>query len=63
MTNGDKLRQMTDEELAKFLSVHGRCTVCAWQDDNGECGRHVTCNSGVIEWLKQEVSDERNAEV
>ena len=61
MTNGDKIRQMTDEELANLL-LWNVCNVC---DGRGhkKCGDDKHCNSHVLEWLKQEVSDERNAEI
>ena len=55
MTNADKIRQMTDEELISFLidlEIGGFpiCTFCELGSDNcGEC---------LLRWLKQEASDE-----
>lgn len=54
-TNADRIRQMTDEELADWLAEHGNCRVCAWY--RKECVKHVTCKRGVAEWLKQEVQN------
>lgn len=56
MTNADKLRQMTDWELADIMQ--GQCTCCAYQLT--ECAERG-CKDGVYEWLKQEVQtdDER----
>ena len=51
MTNGDRIRQMSDEELARAL-VNWDCEMCSKNADvtcDGKCG------AGVLEWLKQEV--------
>ena len=53
MTNGDMLRQMTDEELAGVLS--GQCACCGYQYES--CGTDFSlCDRGVLKWIKQEVS-------
>lgn len=55
MTNGDRLRKMTDEELSDKLT--DKCAVCAYW--YSECGKKFClCEQGVLEWLKQEVNDE-----
>lgn len=54
-SNGDKIREMTDEELAEWLAEHGNCRVCAWY--KRECVKHVTCKRGVAEWLRKEAED------
>lgn len=47
MTNADKIRAMTDEELVKHI-------VCEYQI----CERdELDCNSCILDWLKQEVSE------
>ena len=52
-SNADRIRQMTDEELAKVLGV--QCACCEHQYEN--CGTDFSiCEHGVLEWLKQEVS-------
>ena len=58
MTNGERLRQMTDNELAAFLI--DSCIVCAWY--RVECEKHnKNCERGIIDWLKQEV-DQNDSE-
>ena len=54
-TNADRIRNMTDEELAAFL--------CGMQnaDDCHKCVAEKYCeygHTGMIDWLKQEVSDD-----
>lgn len=58
MTNADKIRQMTDEELRNFiLDLVEPCNVCA----NDRCDKDETCAIGVSKWLRKEVEtdDER----
>lgn len=52
MTNGDEIRQMTNEELAELL-LWNVCTVC---DGRGfkKCGDDKHCKKHVVKWLKQE---------
>lgn len=50
LTNGDRIRQMTDEELARFLRNFDMCIVC-----QVKCTKEYPCNKGIMEWLKQEV--------
>ena len=52
MTNGDRIRQMTDEELADIM----RCNQCIYQG-MPECERN-DCEYGILAWLKQEVSED-----
>ena len=57
-SNADRIRQMTDWELAKVLS--GQCSCCEYQYDKCET-EFCICEHGVLEWLKQEAKkdDER----
>lgn len=60
MTNGDRIRQMTDEKLAEFLNdVADNCSMqeCKNCPMNGAC---VDVPISMAKWLKQEVSDERD---
>lgn len=52
MTNADKIRQMTDEELAEWiLNAHnGGCP-------NVEKCNEVTCYACWLDWMKQEVGE------
>ena len=57
MTNGDRIRQMTDEELADKLT--DKCAVCAYR--YSECEKEFClCEKGVLKWLKQEVQNDEN---
>lgn len=51
-TNGDKIRQMSDEELAELID--NSCKACA--KDVTECD--TECVNGILAWLKQEAKDE-----
>ena len=60
MTNGDKIRAMTDEELAGVIgfneckdTAHGyECPAWIQPHCDGECKKHF------LTWLKQEVSED-----
>lgn len=52
MTNGDRIRQMTDEELAEFLNKYSDCRLC--DDYNGGiCNSE--CIKGHLAWLRKKV--------
>ena len=53
MTNGDRIRQMTDEELLAFLIQFDRCIVYQIS-----CTYDYPCIEGVRIWLKQEAKDD-----
>ena len=56
MTNGDRIRAMSDEELAVWLNSFGTiCVICSentfvCDDETIACGR---CAVGITNWLKQ----------
>ena len=50
LTNGDRIRAMTDEELAEFLSF--RAFVCTG-DDADDCSRTDDCTECRLAWLKK----------
>ena len=54
-TNADKIRSMSDEELARLLSTTTACYRC---EVKGCSGGHLNCYDIWVEWLKQERSDE-----
>ena len=57
MTNADRIRQMTDEEIAEWLTDgHEQCDFCA----NNLCDFDSDCVHGVLKWLKQEARRCRN---
>lgn len=52
MTNADKIRAMTDEELSFFLS----CIVQEWFAGTAEiCGKWNVVIDNWLDWLKQEI--------
>lgn len=56
MTNGDRLRQMTDEELAEvveFQECSNDKVRCPKLDQGNSCIH--SCQEAFLEWLKQEV--------
>lgn len=50
MTNADRIRAMTDEELAELLRDY-QCNTC---DFNGFCGETDKCKEEIFEWLQSE---------
>lgn len=54
LTNGDRIRQMTDEELVESIGL--ACKRCAYYKvGRGECsGQDKECTDGNLAWLKQE---------
>ena len=57
MMNGDRIRQMTDEELAKILY----CNQCIYQG-MPECEKS-DCEYGITAWLKLEVKDDAGSKI
>ena len=59
MSNGDKLRAMADEELAKWIAWDTSCETCeVRKSTHGECECHRTdCGTAWLDWLKQEATD------
>ena len=53
MTNADRIRNMTDEELAEML-FRDRCDMCAY---GCACRLDDSCKEGVLEWLRKEADD------
>ena len=51
-TNADRIRSMTDEELAEWISTKDVCGQCAYEL---ECVcMKVPCTNGILEWLQSE---------
>ncbi len=63
MTNGDRIRQMTDEELAEFFCRISQCcgndASCTMCPIYGGCAQNVMC---VERWLEQEVKQNEDTE-
>ena len=60
-TNADRIRAMTDEELAEWIARHMYCEECMnFDSETGLCNyknRYGGCNGAMLEWLKQEVTE------
>lgn len=54
MTNAEKLRAMTDEELAEFLNEYAGCHICDGFQ-KGICNSE--CLIGHLIWLRKEADD------
>ena len=54
ISNADRIRQMTDEELADIIELSD-CENCPYWHNN--CGARM-CRDGFLKWLKQEVSED-----
>lgn len=56
MTNADRIRTMTDEELAKIIGDNVLCSECPVFES--ACPRHPNgCHAVWLNWLKQEVDN------
>lgn len=54
-TNADRIRNMTDEELAKFFD--SEACLFPWCDMS--CTESISCRPCVMKWLKQECADDK----
>jgi hypothetical protein len=63
MTNADKLRSMTDEQLAEWLEVFSyefsECRCCGLKIKSGSNCEN-SCSDGLLKWLKQEHKENSN---
>ena len=57
LTNADRIRAMSDEELAKYLSNPCDCAVDPERDGFRECGNDL-CVKHLLEWLQQPAEEE-----
>jgi hypothetical protein len=59
MTNADKIRSMTDEQLSVLLRMVA-CQLCAYAGKNYDCccPDNKNCRDGQLEWLKQEAAND-----
>jgi hypothetical protein len=56
MKNGNRIRLMSDEELADFLEeifTGHICNYCSCTEDDEKC-KKIVCSDGICEWLEQE---------
>ena len=60
-TNADRIRAMSDEELAACLLFMGTvCECCAKSPECNEVPGYYKCNEGIRDWLRQPVKDGDN---
>lgn len=57
-TNADRIRSMSDEELAKFLAFNAYCEECYVAKDDCCCLPDGSCKQKHLEWLQSPVDDE-----
>lgn len=59
-TNGEKIRAMTDEQLAAYIG-HGSLCNTIQEEDGGEwCSQYGTCSECILKWLRQGVNCENS---
>ena len=58
-TNADRIRNMSDEELAEFLAYNAYCEECYVKKDDSCCYPDGTCKQKHLEWLQSEAEQER----
>lgn len=59
MSNADRIRSMTDEKLANFYFdfFFPQCPYCEC-DPEKPCPEHDDCKICLLEWMKQEATDD-----
>lgn len=61
ITNGDRIRGMNDEELAKWIrgrSCRHCCDMCMRSKNHTCASRDGNCITGIIDWLQQPAEGE-----
>ena len=53
-TNAERIRNMTDDELADFLAYNAYCEECYVKKDDSCCYPDGTCKQKHLEWLQSE---------
>lgn len=57
MTNEERIKNMSTEELVKFLWSNGvDCNCCKFCFGGDECKRKI-CKAGMAEWLKEDAEE------
>lgn len=59
MTNADRIRAMSDEELAEWLT----CPVCKYANCTSKCpvlpmNKELKCNENILHWLHQTAKED-----
>ena len=53
-TNADRIRNMSDEELAEWINTKSTCEQCAYEPENLCIKPRTTCTNGILKWLQSE---------
>ena len=53
MTIAEKIRSMTDEEMAEYICDTGSCDFCVYSGGSIDC-RNKKCIDGILAFLRQE---------
>ena len=56
-TNADRIRKMSDEELAKFIATPCQCEVSPKRDGFRECGNDL-CLQYLLKWLQRPAEED-----
>lgn len=56
-TNADRIRQMTDEEIAEWFTPYMRCSICDKKDKPRGCDWNK-CKKYALAYMKKEVSED-----
>lgn len=57
-THADRIRSMTDEQLAAYLGNASLCVTIQGEDGGEWCSQYNSCNECIRDWLRQEVHNE-----
>ena len=62
MTNADRIRTMSDEELAEqFVFMSTICEFCVKRENCEEVPGYKYCMEGILDWLQQPVEEDDHA--
>ena len=53
ITNADRIRSMSDEELSEFINALTVCDCCSYDGICSEYNNIPKCRKGVLEWLQK----------
>ena len=54
-TNYDRIKSMSVEEMAEYLSDHWSCVDCEFEKDCDD--NYISCHKNIKQWLEQEVDE------
>ena len=57
MTNFEKIKNMTVEEMVEFIILKDDCECCKYADDDDACDE-FECRDGIKAWLEQEAEND-----